>query len=106
MSEITTDVSRVHVAGRFALVTSREKDVRHRTVRIYDLEAKHLLRNIEGYDKKGQFVTSYYLQTLINHDLTAASNEHGLNMHTAIPEWKIPASDWPAVVAYLKVMSR
>ncbi len=64
---------------------------------------------VEFYDQRssqterGQFVSSYYLTTLIDHD-----QRNGLNLHGAIPAWSLTADDMRQVnkitANYLKTM--
>ena len=61
---------------------------------------------VEFYDSRyeanswsgfGQFVSRYYVSTLLKH-----SDRHGLTLHGGVPQWSVSATDMARVVQYLK----
>jgi hypothetical protein len=97
------DIERVFRVGDLALTASNEQSSIHRCVTVFDV-SKPGSRKVPHTDGlTGEFVTSYYLSTLIKHD-TSENRADDFVVHGN--EHKIPGHKWPKLAVWLRDMTR
>lgn len=57
-------------------------------------------RYIEGFDKEGQFVSSYYYSALKEHDFN-----FGLNLQGNVEDWEVSSNNMIVIMSYLQGFS-
>jgi len=63
-------------------------------------------RNVRGFTPDGQFVSRYYLETLLSVDPGHERSRRGLDLEGGVPDWTIDAITMRTVAAWLRTHTR
>ena len=80
--------------GRNRTLTHEDHD--RMSVEFYDLT----YRNQKGFGEEGQFVSRYYVETLLENP----NDNAALQLDGGVPEWTIGAEEMVAIRAWLKIL--